>query len=78
MRVIAELAESEAWGSWSGEPCQNTLAQGCPVYPARAPFRGALEVNAGYFAQHDIKVGDRLVLRDTANRPRASSAGAPK
>ena len=60
------------------QPCQSTLVQGCPVYPARAAFRGALEVNAGYFAAHDIRVGDRLFLQDTANRRRAIPAGAPK
>lgn len=60
------------------QPCQSTLAQGCPGYPARAPFRGALEVNAGYFAQHDVRVGDHLFLQDTANRRRAASATAPK
>ena len=60
------------------QPCQSTLAQGCPGYPARAPFRGALEVNAGYFAQHDVRVGDHLLLQDTANRRRAASADAPK
>lgn len=58
-------------------PCQSALAQGCPSYPARAPFRGALEVNAGYFAQHDVRVGSRLFLQDTANR-RAASATAPR
>jgi len=60
------------------QPCQSTLAQGCPVYPARAPFRVALEVNAGYFGRHNVRVGDRLFLQDTINRRRATSATVPK
>ena len=50
------------------EPCQTMLAQSCPSYPAGAPFRAALEVNAGYFARHSVQVGDRVLLADTARR----------
>jgi len=50
------------------EPCQATLTQGCPSYPAGAPFRAALEVNAGYFARHGVRLGDRVLLGDTAQR----------
>ena len=49
------------------EPCTATIAQGCQTYPARVPFRAALEVNAGYFAQHKVAVGSRLLLGDTLN-----------
>jgi uncharacterized membrane protein (UPF0127 family) len=50
------------------EPCKATLTQGCPSYPAGAPFRAALEVNAGYFARHSVRLGDRVLLADTAQR----------
>jgi uncharacterized membrane protein (UPF0127 family) len=50
------------------EPCRTMLAQGCPTYPAGAPFRAALEVNAGYFARHRVEIGDRMLLADTAQR----------
>jgi hypothetical protein len=50
------------------EPCRTMLAQGCPTYPAGAPFRAALEVNAGYFARHAVQLGDRVILADTAKR----------
>ena len=50
------------------EPCQTVLAEGCPMYPAGAPFRAALEVNAGYFNRHKVQPGDHVVLGDTANR----------
>jgi hypothetical protein len=49
-------------------PCPSTLIEGCPSYPAGAPFRVALEVNAGYFARHKIDVGSKIVLADTAQR----------
>ncbi len=49
------------------EPCTTVLADGCPTYPAEAPFRAALEVNAGYFGRHGVRPGDRLSLGDTAN-----------
>jgi uncharacterized membrane protein (UPF0127 family) len=50
------------------EPCRTVLAQGCPTYPAGAPFRAALEVNAGYFARHSVRLGDHVVLADTTQR----------
>jgi uncharacterized membrane protein (UPF0127 family) len=50
------------------EPCQTVLTEGCPTYAAGAPFRAALEVNAGYFSRHGVQTGDHLLLRDTAER----------
>ena len=50
-------------------PCPTTLAQGCPTYPAGARFLAALEVNAGYFDKHGVRVGDRVVLSDSSSRP---------
>lgn len=49
-------------------PCPSTLAQGCPTYEPGAPYRAALEVNAGYLARHGIGVGSRIVLADTSAR----------
>lgn len=40
-------------------PC-TTEKEACPRYPAGAPFWMALEVNAGYFNDNGIDVGDRL------------------
>jgi uncharacterized membrane protein (UPF0127 family) len=48
-------------------PCESAIAQGCQTYPAGAPFRVALEVNAGYFARHGVEVGHRVLLQDTAS-----------
>jgi uncharacterized membrane protein (UPF0127 family) len=49
-------------------PCPTDFAQGCPSYTPGVPYRAALEVNAGYFAQHKLKLGDRIVLGDTSRR----------
>jgi uncharacterized membrane protein (UPF0127 family) len=46
------------------EPCTSPNPDFCPGYPAGAPYRGALEVNRGYFAQRGIAVGDRLLLEE--------------
>lgn len=43
-------------------PCHSVSSRECPVYPAGAPFRAALETNAGYFAARGIGVGDRIEL----------------
>ncbi|MDV6317620.1 DUF192 domain-containing protein [Chromohalobacter sp. HP20-39] len=43
-------------------PCQAESSAECPSYAAGAPFRAALEVNAGYFRRHGIEVGDRLPI----------------
>lgn len=43
-------------------PCRATQSSQCPVYPAGAPFRAALEANAGYFERHGISEGDRVDL----------------
>jgi uncharacterized membrane protein (UPF0127 family) len=43
-------------------PCEAERAAACPSYRAGVTYHGALEVNAGYFDEHDIAVGDRLML----------------
>src|SRR5262245_5855008 len=49
-------------------PCPATLMEGCPSYPAGAPYRAALEMNAGYFARHKLDVGSKILLEDTSQR----------
>ena len=52
------------------EPCAAELADGCPTYEPGTPYRAALEANRGFFAQHGIRVGDRVLLQDTVTRRR--------
>jgi len=49
-------------------PCTATLIEGCPSYPPNVPYRYALEMNAGYFAQHQVAVGDVLLVHDVPAR----------
>jgi len=49
-------------------PCPATLMEGCPSYPAGAPYRAALEMNAGYFTRHKLDVGSKILLADTSHR----------
>ena len=55
-------------------PCPTTLPQGCPTYPAGARFLAALEVNAGYFDKHGVRVGDHVVLSDSSVRTAGSAS----
>ncbi|WP_245392097.1 DUF192 domain-containing protein [Salinicola halophyticus] len=50
-------------------PCHAEQSSQCPVYPAGAPFRAALETNAGYFAARGIGVGDRIELAPWLDSP---------
>ncbi|NRB55479.1 MAG: DUF192 domain-containing protein [Salinicola sp.] len=50
-------------------PCRAESSSRCPVYPAGARFRAALEANAGYFAERRIEVGDRIELAPWIQSP---------
>ena len=45
------------------EPCE---ADPCPSYDPEVRFLGALEVNAGFFDEHGVRVGDRIELIEEA------------
>lgn len=40
------------------QPCESDTPRECPTYPAGHAYYSALEVNAGYFAERGIQVGD--------------------
>lgn len=40
------------------QPCESDDPSGCPVTRPGAPYRAALEVNAGYFEAKGVVVGD--------------------
>lgn len=44
------------------EPCTSPYPQWCRNYEAGVPFTSALEVNAGYFREKGIGVGDLVTL----------------
>jgi len=41
------------------QPCETDT---CPLYAPQEPYIGAVEANLGYFAEHDVKVGDTVEL----------------
>lgn len=44
------------------EPCTSPYPQWCRSYESGVPFESALEMNAGWFAQNGVEVGDRVIL----------------
>lgn len=42
------------------EPC---AADPCTLYTPRSPYTMALEMNAGWFDEHGVRIGDRVELR---------------
>lgn len=42
-------------------PCESPKSDWCPTYPAGVEFSSALEVNQGFFREHGIQVGDRMI-----------------
>lgn len=41
-------------------PCPGDAPGSCPSYPAGVPYRAALEMNQGFFAEHGFAVGARV------------------
>lgn len=73
-RIALDIAFLDADGHilviFAMEPCASRLPWRCPGYRPGVSYRAALEVNRGFFAQHDIGVGDRIVLpADLVSRP---------
>ncbi|MEX2475624.1 DUF192 domain-containing protein [Marinobacter sp.] len=49
-------------------PCDSSRSADCPSYPAGVSFLSALEMNQGFFDEHKVQVGDRLVVGEEACR----------
>ncbi len=45
----------------SMRPCESPNPRVCPLYSPGVPFHGALEANQGFFAEHGIAPGDRVI-----------------
>jgi uncharacterized membrane protein (UPF0127 family) len=52
-RIVAILAM---------QPCDSPNPRLCRSYPPNTPYRGALEMNQGWFASHGVAVGDRIFV----------------
>lgn len=65
-RIALDIAflgdDGEIRAIYTMPPCASERAGECPTYPAGVPYRIALEVNAGYFAEHGIDAGDCVTL----------------
>lgn len=42
------------------QPCESPNPRVCRLYSPGVAYRGALEVNRGWFAEHGVEVGDRV------------------
>jgi len=49
-------------------PCASANPSRCPPYLAGVEYSGALEVNKGFYARHDVGVGDRVIRSDTPRK----------
>lgn len=58
------------------QPCGRQNPRQCRTYSPGMPYLSALETNAGYFAKHGLKAGDRL-LRNQDCPPATTSTGYP-
>ena len=63
-RIPLDIAFADSTGNIGAiltmQPCEATLAAGCPTYTPNVSYRYALEVNAGFFARRRVGVGSRL------------------
>ncbi|HYC51953.1 MAG TPA: DUF192 domain-containing protein [Gemmatimonadaceae bacterium] len=66
-RIPLDIAFADATGRIVAirqmQPCDAQLAAGCPTYAPDAPYRAALEVNAGLLTRRGIRVGSVLWTR---------------
>ena len=65
-RIPLDIAFADSTGRIGAiltmQPCEASLAAGCPTYNPNVAYRYALEVNAGFYARRRVVVGSRLVL----------------
>ncbi len=56
----------------SMEPCQLVNSDLCPRYRAGVIHAGALELNKGWFARHNVRVGDHVRVLPTPEQARST------
>jgi hypothetical protein len=57
--ILYISADGKIFDVQTMRPC---VTDPCPTYPSKAPARYALEVNAGFAAQHGIREGDAVTV----------------
>jgi uncharacterized protein len=66
-RIPLDIAFADSTGRIGAiltmQPCEASLAAGCPTYAPNVGYRYALEVNAGFYARRRVAVGSKLVIR---------------
>lgn len=66
-RIPLDIAFADSTGTINAvltmQPCEATLAAGCPTYNPNVSYRYALETNAGFFARRRVAVGARMLVR---------------
>ncbi|WP_404402732.1 DUF192 domain-containing protein [Idiomarina seosinensis] len=55
-------ADMEIVKTFTMMPCSSQDPRRCRSYAPGKTYQYALEVNAGFFAEHDIRIGDRVVM----------------
>lgn len=76
-RIALDIAWLDADGVILGTdtmvPCTADSPHDCPVYPAGVPFRGALEVPAGFFDDNNVNIGDMFIMHPAHHNPCCSN-----
>lgn len=57
-------AQQEIVKTFTMLPCAGDDPRQCRSYAPGKPYQYALEVNAGFFAEHDIRLGDKVTVVD--------------
>ena len=61
--------EGEIRATRTMQPCPSPDSRWCDGSPAGVEFSAALEVNQGYFEQHGVRAGDRVLWKDPERCP---------
>lgn len=59
-------------------PCPTTMSEGCPTYEPDAPYRYALEVNAGTLKRWGVEAGARLLVEALPPRQVDTARAKPR
>jgi uncharacterized protein len=69
LQIAFVAADGRVVGTFEMPPC---LADKCPTFAPRQPYRYAVELRSGAFTAAGVREGDRVVPRDPSALPKAS------